>query len=91
MSLLAAALAPELLAELRALLQAEVTAALAARNLEPQKRWLTAEEAGAHLGISARALYQRIRRGRIPAGAVRRSGRSVLLDRLALDRSLEQS
>ena len=54
------------------------------------KRWLTAGEAGAYLGCSERAVYERLRRKRIPAEAVRYSGRRVYVDRLALDLSLEE-
>jgi excisionase family DNA binding protein len=84
------ALTPEAREELRLLVQAEVALALAARDREPQKRWLTAREAGAYLGCSERAVYQRVRRGRIPADALRHQGRRLLLDRQALDRALER-
>ena len=57
---------------------------------DTSKRWLTAREAGEYLGCGDRAVYQRIRRGRIPAGAVKHSGRSVVIDRKALDRELER-
>jgi excisionase family DNA binding protein len=76
--------------ELRALIRAEVERALAARDREPAKRWLTAREAGAYLGCSERAVHQRIRRGRISAEALRHQGRRLFLDRLALDRALER-
>jgi excisionase family DNA binding protein len=89
MSLLAS-LSPEAREELRSLVQAEVECALAARDREPAKRWLTAREAGAYLGCSERALHQRIRRGRIPAAALRHQSRRLLLDRLPLDRALER-
>lgn len=55
------------------------------------KRWLTVRETGEYLGCGDRAVYQRIRRGRIPAEAVKRSGRSVLIDSDVLDRELERS
>jgi excisionase family DNA binding protein len=84
-----ASLSAEAREELRALVQAEVEMALANRDREPQKRWLTAREAGVYLGCSERAVHQRIRRGRIPAGALRHQGRRLLIDRLALDRALE--
>jgi excisionase family DNA binding protein len=86
-----ASLSPEARAELRALVAAEVASVLVARDREPNKRWLTASEAALYLGCSPRAIYQRVRRGRIPEGAVRHSGRSLLIDRLALDRALEQA
>lgn len=54
------------------------------------KRWLTVAETGDYLGCGERAVYQRIRRGRIPEGAVKRSGRSVLVDRHELDRALDR-
>jgi excisionase family DNA binding protein len=84
------ALSPEARAELKALIDSHIQAALAAQRTEP-KRWLTTAEAGAYLGCSGRAVLMRIRRGRIPAGAVRHQGRSVLIDRHALDRELERS
>lgn len=55
------------------------------------KRWLTVRETGQYLGCGDRAVYQRIRRGRIPAEAVKHSGRSILIDSEALDRQLELS
>lgn len=85
-----AALSPEARDELRAFVAAEVAAALAARDRAADKRWLTPREAGAYLGCSERAVYQRIRRGRIPAGATRHQGRSLLIDRLALDRAIDR-
>jgi excisionase family DNA binding protein len=81
-------LSPEAREGLLALVRAEVAAALVAREPEV-KRWLSAKEAGAYLGCSERAVHQRIRRGRIPAEAIRHSGRRLLVDRLALDRALE--
>jgi excisionase family DNA binding protein len=87
---LLASLSPEAREELCSLVRAEVAAALAARDREPAKRWLTAREAGTYLGCSERAVHQRIRRGRIPAEALRHQGRRLLLDRLALDRALER-
>lgn len=35
-------------------------------------------------------VHQRVRRGRIPAGAVKHSGRSLLIDRVALDRAIDR-
>jgi excisionase family DNA binding protein len=84
-------LTPEALAELVALVDERVAEALAERDCEPQKRWLNVKEAGIYLGCSDRAVHQRIRRGRIPTGAVKHSGRSLLIDRLALDRLLERT
>lgn len=54
-------------------------------------RWLTVERAADYLGTTQRAVYARIRRGRIPGSAIKRSGRTVLVDRDALDRALERS
>jgi excisionase family DNA binding protein len=85
------ALSPAALAELEALIDSRIAVALAARDRAPQKRWLTPRETGDYLGTSPRAVYQRIRRGRIPADAVRHCGRSVLIDRLALDQALQQT
>jgi excisionase family DNA binding protein len=77
-------------AELAAFVDRRIAEALAQRDRQPDKRWLTTAEAAAYLGTTPRALHQRIRRGRIPAGAIRHHGRSLLLDRLALDRALDQ-
>lgn len=54
------------------------------------KRWLTVTETGTYLGCSPKAVYARIERGRIPSDAVRRSGRTVLIDRHAVDRILDR-
>jgi excisionase family DNA binding protein len=87
-----ASLTAEARTEIEALVDSRVEAALAAheRSRSP-KRWLTTTEAGAYLGCSGRAVLMRIRRGRIPPDAVRHQGRSVLIDRHALDRELERS
>ena len=85
---LLASLSHEARDELAAFVDARV--ALALRTRDDGKRWLTANEAGAYLGVSARAVHQRTRRGRIPAPALRHVGRRVLIDRLVLDRSLER-
>ena len=84
-----AALSPEARAELATFVDERVAAAFAAQAGEPQKRWLTAAEAADYLGTTSRAVYMRITRGRIPAGTVHHVGRSLLIDRLALDRMLE--
>jgi excisionase family DNA binding protein len=89
-SLLAATFSPELIAELQGVVRAEVAAALTAREPRP-KRWLSVSECAEYLGASQRAVYQRMRRGTIPTDAVRHVGRSVLIDRAALDRQLERS
>jgi hypothetical protein len=66
-----ASLTDEARAELRAFIREEIAADRAAYDREPVERWLTAEKAGHHLGISTRAVYERKRTGRIPVGAVR--------------------
>jgi len=86
---LAAMLGAELVAAIEQLIDQRVSQALAEERAAA-KRWLTIRETGAYLGCGERAVYQRIRRGRIPAAAVKRSGRSVLVDREALDRGLER-
>jgi excisionase family DNA binding protein len=86
-----AALTAEARAELDALIDARIASALAARDREPDKRWLTAREAGTYLGTSRRAIYMRVKRKRIPPGAVRYIGRRLMVDRLALDRALERT
>jgi excisionase family DNA binding protein len=58
--------------------------------VDSPKRWLSVNEAGEYLGCSAKAVYARIDRGRIPATAVRRMGRTVAIDRHALDTTLER-
>jgi hypothetical protein len=84
-----ASLASEALEELRALVRAEIECALAARDQEPDRRWLSVREAGTYLGCSERAVHMRIRRGRIPPEAVHHSGRRLILDRFVLDHTLE--
>lgn len=79
---------PGVVAALERLVDERVQAALAERD-NKAKRWMTASEAGDYLGCSERAIYERIRKERIPPEAVKRSGRSVLVDRKALDRALE--
>jgi hypothetical protein len=56
------------------------------RRRRPERRWVTVREAAALLGISERAMRGRIARGRVP---VRHQGRSVLVDLVGLDQSLE--
>ena len=82
-------LSPAALDELNALIDARADARIASRDREPTKRWMTPTEAGTCSGISQRATYMRIRSGRIPKGAVKHVGRSLLIDRQALDRALE--
>lgn len=88
---LAGVLSAELLDLIDEVVDERVAAALADRNGDGAKRWLTPREAGVHLGCSGRAVYERIRKGRIPAEAVKHSGRRVYVDRRALDRALERS
>lgn len=86
---LGALFSADVVAAIERLVDERVQVALADRDT-PIKRWLTAAEAGDYLGCSDRAVYERIRKGRIPADAVKRSGRSVLVDRKALDQALER-
>jgi len=71
---------------LRALVREEVAAAL--RERRDGQRWMTVKETAEYLGCSEVAIRRRISRGRIPA---KKQGRSVLIDRQALDRELERS
>jgi excisionase family DNA binding protein len=65
----------------------EVERILAARERESaRKRWLTVAETAIYLGVTENAVRRRIGRGRIP---VRHQGRSVLIDRVALDREID--
>jgi excisionase family DNA binding protein len=54
---------------------------------ETDRRWLTPEEAGVYLGVSAGAIRKRITRGKI---RYTRIGRRLLVDRHALDVELER-
>jgi excisionase family DNA binding protein len=85
---LATMLGPDLVAAIEDLVDERVAQALAER--QTAKRWLSVPEAGDYLGCSPKAVYARIDRGRIPESAVRRMGRTVTIDRLALDRTLDQ-
>jgi excisionase family DNA binding protein len=85
---LGAILGPDLVAAIERLVDERIDAALAVERANV-KRWLNVGEAAAYLGCSPKAIYARIDRGRIPPAAVRRSGRSVLLDRVAIDRDLD--
>jgi excisionase family DNA binding protein len=73
---------PEAVRLIEELIDARVREALAAQNAKP---WMTVKEASIYLGISEVATRRRISRNRIP---VKRSGRSVLVDRVSLDREL---
>ena len=84
---LRALFAPELVDAIERLVDERVSEALA-RDRPTPKRWLSVAEAGEYLGCSAKAVYARIDRRRIPSEAVRRIGRTVTIDRFALDRSL---
>ena len=86
-----ASLSEEARDELLTLVEEAVARQLAERDREPAKRWLSTREAAAYLGCSQRAVYLRVRRGRIPARAVRYSGRTLQIDRLALDRHTDGS
>ena len=58
------------------------------RRREPPKRWLSVAEAAAYLGITEVAVRSRMKRGRVP---LKHHGRSVLIDRVALDREIEEA
>jgi excisionase family DNA binding protein len=90
MSELAHIFAPEVVAAIERLIDARVKASLAEVRAGEDRRWLTPREAGDRLGCSERAIYQRIRVGRIPPDAVKHSGRRVYIDRPLLDRALER-
>jgi excisionase family DNA binding protein len=62
--------------------------AQAFRRREPAKRWLSVAEAAAYLGITETALRARVKRGRVP---VKHHGRGVVVDRVALDREIEDA
>jgi hypothetical protein len=83
--------APEVVAAVEQLVDERVAAALAARDREPQKRWLTAKEAGAYLGCSPRAIYMRKERKQLPESAIKKTGGRLMFDRLALDHALERT
>jgi excisionase family DNA binding protein len=71
--------------EIEALVDERIAQAL--RRRLPSKRWLTVREAADYLGLSEVAVRARMKRGRIP---VRHNGRSVAIDRQALDRLIEE-
>jgi len=77
-------LSPEARAELEELIDTRIHEAL---MHERAKRWMTVKETAAYLGISETAARRRIERGRIPH---KHHGRSVLVDRVALDRLIER-
>jgi excisionase family DNA binding protein len=79
------ALGTQLRHEIELLVDARIREAL--RRRETSKRWLTVAETAAYLGISEAAVRARIKRKRIP---VRHSGRSLVIDRVALDRLIEE-
>jgi excisionase family DNA binding protein len=89
---LRALFAPDLVAAIEQLVDQRVAEALANERKDggPSKRWLSVGETAAYLGCSTKAVYARIDRERIPTNAVKRSGRSVLIDRHALDRALDR-
>ena len=75
-------LAPEALCELEKYIEQVVDRRL---REHAGKRWMTVAGCAEYLGISEVAVRRRITRGRIPTV---RQGRSVLIDREALDREL---
>lgn len=82
---LIASLSPEARAELDRYVDGRIHEALAN---ERAKRWLTVKEAAEYLGVSEVAVRRRISRGRVPA---KHQGRTLLVDRVALDRRIESS
>lgn len=76
-------LSPEAKAELERWVDGRIHDALMS---ERAKRWMTVRETADYLGVSEAAVRHRIKRGRIPA---KHQGRSLLVDRLALDRRIE--
>ena len=50
-----------------------------------------AREAGEFPHCTERAVYERVRKGRIPDEAVRHSGRRIYIDRQGLERTLERA
>jgi excisionase family DNA binding protein len=79
-------LTPAALEALRQFVRAEIEDAL--RSNRDAKRWMTVREAAEYLGTTEVAIRRRIARKRIVS---KRMGRSVLVDRVALDRELEKS
>jgi excisionase family DNA binding protein len=77
-------LSPALRHEIEVLVDERVAQAL--RRVEP-KRWMRVPEAAAYLGCTEVALRSQIKRDRVP---IRHSGRTVLIDRVALDRLIEE-
>ena len=78
-------LSPDAMAELERYVQEQIREAFVT---ERAKRWLTVKETAVYLGVSETATRRRIERGRIP---VKHQGRRVLVDRVALDRSIERT
>ena len=78
-------LSPEAMAELERYVQEQIHEALVT---ERAKRWLSVKEAAEYLGTTEHAVRHRIARGRIPH---RHQGRSLLVDRVALDREIERT
>lgn len=78
-------LSPEAKAELDRYIDQRIHEAL---QTERAKRWMSVAETADYLGVSEVAVRRRISRGRIPA---KYQGRSLLVDRVALDRRIEAS
>ena len=79
-------LSPEARDELRRFVDERIE--LAFQLVRDERRWLTVKECASYLGISETAVRRRISRSRIP---VRRQGRSVVVDRAALDAEIENA
>lgn len=78
--------APEVAAILETEIDRRIRGALAeldARRPAADRRWLTLEEAGARLGISADAVRMRVKRGRLEH---RRQGRRLYVSAESIDR-----
>ena len=75
-------LAPEVVAALEELVAERVTVELAAAALANGRAWLTLDEAGERLGVSADAVRMRVKRGRLES---RRQGRRVYVSVESVD------
>lgn len=78
-------LSPEARAELERWVDERIREVLAT---ERAKRWMSVTETAEYLGISEKAVRGRVESGRIP---VKHHGRSLLVDRVALDRLIEKT
>ncbi len=72
-----------LAAKLAPLVADEVAARLASAPANGRRRWLTLDEAGERLGVSADAVRMRVRRGRLES---RRQGRRLYVSADSVER-----